>query len=105
MCDTATSRGRGWEGWLPMPEPSAWRPTGPWIDLSYRLSKSVPRADVFPEPSFRRIKSLPQDPLNVTEMQMVVHIGTHVDAPRHFFLSTALRFMKFHSIDSRVPVS
>src|SRR5690606_5736881 len=38
-----------------------------------------------PQPSFRRIKSLPADPLNVTEMQMVVHIGTHVDAPRHFF--------------------
>jgi kynurenine formamidase len=28
---------------------------------------------------------LPADPINVTEIQMVVHIGTHVDAPCHFF--------------------
>jgi kynurenine formamidase len=27
---------------------------------------------------------MPDDPLNVTEMQMVCHFGTHVDAPRHF---------------------
>ena len=86
MCDSATSRGRGWIGWLPMPETSLMIPNGPWIDLSYPLSKSVPRASIFPEPSFRRVRSLPEDPINVTEMQMVVHIGTHVDAPRHFFM-------------------
>lgn len=68
-----------------MPELTHLLPRGPWVDLSYPLSQRVPRADVFPEPSFRRVKSLPTDPLNVTEMQMVVHIGTHVDAPRHFF--------------------
>jgi kynurenine formamidase len=28
--------------------------------------------------------SMPDDPLNVTELQMVCHFGTHVDAPRHF---------------------
>ena len=86
MCDSATSRGRGWIGWLPMPETSLMVPDGPWTDLSFRLSKSVPRASIFPEPSFRRVRSLPEDPINVTEMQMVVHIGTHVDAPRHFFM-------------------
>ncbi len=86
MCDSATSRGRGWIGWLPMPETSPMVPNGPWTDLSFRLSKSVPRASIFPEPSFRRVRSLPEDPINVTEMQMVVHIGTHVDAPRHFFM-------------------
>lgn len=68
MCDTAQSRGLDWEGWLPMPKRFTLLPAGPWIHLSYRLNKSVPRADVLPEPSFRRIKSLPQDPLNVTEM-------------------------------------
>jgi kynurenine formamidase len=86
MCDSGNSRGRGWIGWLPMPEIPYTIPQGPWADLSYPLSNSVPRATIFPEPSFRRIKSLPQDPINVTEMQMVVHIGTHVDAPRHFFM-------------------
>jgi kynurenine formamidase len=68
-----------------MPEPALLPSGGPWVDLSHPLSRLVPRADVFPEPSFRRVRSLPKDPLNVTEMQMVVHIGTHVDAPRHFF--------------------
>jgi len=28
--------------------------------------------------------SMPDDPLNVTELQMVCHFGTHVDAPCHF---------------------
>lgn len=86
MCDSANLRGRGWIGWLPMPEAPPTIPNGPWTDLSYPLSKTVPRASMFPEPSFRRVKSLPEDPINVTEMQMVVHIGTHVDAPRHFFM-------------------
>jgi kynurenine formamidase len=86
MCDSAKSRGRGWIGWLPMPEIPPAIPNGPWVDLSFSLSKSVPRASIFPEPSFRRVRSLPEDPINVTEMQMVVHIGTHVDAPRHFFM-------------------
>jgi kynurenine formamidase len=69
-----------------MPEAPSTIPQGPWVDLSYPLSDSVPRASMFPQPSFRLIKRLPQDPINVTEMQMVVHIGTHVDAPRHFFM-------------------
>lgn len=60
-------------------------PAGPWLDLSHAVGTSMPRASVFPQPSFRKIRSLPDDPLNVTEMQMVVHVGTHVDAPRHFF--------------------
>ena len=54
------------------------------MDLSHPLGPDMPRALGFPQPAFRRIKSLPNDPLNVTEMQMVVHVGTHVDAPRHF---------------------
>ncbi|MBO9353516.1 cyclase family protein [Bordetella petrii] len=86
MCDSNGPRGHGWRGWIPLPsdEPAAQR-CGPWVDLSHALGPDVPRASVFPQPTFQRIKSLPQDPLNVTEMRMVVHIGTHVDAPRHFF--------------------
>ena len=86
MCDREGSRGRGWIGWLPMPDATPSLAAGPWVDLSHRLSRSMPRAMGLPEPSFRRVKSLPDDPLNVTEMQMVVHIGTHVDSPRHFFM-------------------
>lgn len=85
MCDSDQKRGVGWQGWRELPASSRCLPTGPWIDLTYPLGPNVPRATVFPQPVFRLIKRLPEDPLNVTEMQMVVHIGTHVDAPRHFF--------------------
>jgi kynurenine formamidase len=86
MCDGHQKPGHGWQGWIDLPASSLSMPLGPWVDLTYRLSSSTPRAGVFPQPAFRRLKSLPEDPLNVTEMQMVVHIGTHVDAPRHFFI-------------------
>lgn len=86
MCDGDHQRGRGWQGWRELPLLTPCAATGPWIDLTYPLGPDVPRATVFPEPSFRLIKRLPCDPLNVTELQMVVHIGTHVDAPRHFFV-------------------
>jgi kynurenine formamidase len=87
MCEAAGSRGYGWKVWVDLPStPECNGLRGSWTDLSYRLSAKVPRAAVFPQPRFARVRSLPVDPLNVTEMQMVVHIGTHVDAPRHFFL-------------------
>lgn len=85
MCEAHAKRGSGWRGWQPLPQARHAMPLGPWRDLTHVLGPAVPRASVFPQPSFRRIKNLPADPLNVTEMQMVVHIGTHVDAPRHFF--------------------
>jgi kynurenine formamidase len=39
---------------------------------------------MFAAPKFTLIDAMPKRPLNVTHMEMVVHIGTHVDAPRHF---------------------
>lgn len=86
MCDNPHQIGTGWKGWCALPPSQPGMPTGPWRDLTYPLGHAVPRASVFPQPVFRRIKSLPDDSLNVTEMQMVVHVGTHVDAPRHFFV-------------------
>ena len=85
MCESTGSTGTGWGGWMALPAGEYAQPGGPWLDLSHVLGPEVPRALLFPQPSFRRLKSLPADPLNMTEMQMVVHIGTHVDAPRHFF--------------------
>lgn len=29
---------------------------------------------------------MPERPLNVTHMETIVHMGTHVDAPRHFYV-------------------
>jgi len=84
MCDSGTS-GNGWRGWqaLPAREPSV--PAGDWIDLSWPLSPAVPRIASFPPPRLTRIASIPERPLNITELQMIVHTGTHVDSPRHFF--------------------
>ena len=87
MCDCATKPGYGWKGWRCLPEGEApLVPAGEWVDLSHPLGPATPRVPSFPAPVFGRVRSLPQDPLNVTRMEMVVHIGTHVDAPNHFFL-------------------
>lgn len=89
MCDGSTAAHHGWKGWFEIPAlrfPDVERRGGEWTDLSHRLNNQLPRVPFFPEPSFRRVMEIPQHPINVTEMRMVVHVGTHVDAPRHFFL-------------------
>lgn len=73
-----------WRGWLELgPEPPMTE-AGPWADVSQPYHDDMARIDFFPAPSFRRISSMPEKPLNVTEMQVVCHVGTHVDAPCHF---------------------
>lgn len=85
MCDSTEHPGRGWKGWIEVPTSSAENGRGEWIDLSHVLNEQLPNVPFFPTPRFRRVMSQPEHPLNVTEIQMVVHLGTHVDAPRHFF--------------------
>jgi arylformamidase len=68
-----------WQGWAAPASP------GPaWTDLSHALNPAVSRVATFPAPSFGKFMSMPDDPLNVTEIRMVVHVGTHLDAPSHF---------------------
>lgn len=55
-----------------------------WTDLSHTLVNDLPRIPAFPQPRFDRFLSLPEDPMNVTHIDMVCHVGTHVDAPCHF---------------------
>ena len=86
MCDCPTTPVAGWKGWQTLPARQPMQPVGDWVDLSHPLSTDVPRVPSFPAPVFDLIRRMPDDPLNVTEMQMVVHIGTHIDSPRHFFL-------------------
>ena len=86
MCDSDKSvAGKGWRGWMELPAQRPSVPAGDWIDLTWPLSPTVPRIASFPPPRIERIASIPQRPLNITELQMVVHTGTHVDSPRHFF--------------------
>lgn len=85
MCDSVAP-GRGWRGWNRFETPPLAAPAGPWIDLSYPVEPGMPCASIFDRPSFRRLREMPAHPFNVTQLQMVVHAGTHVDAPRHFYL-------------------
>ncbi|MDH3235254.1 MAG: cyclase family protein [Alphaproteobacteria bacterium] len=84
MCDAPLDKLKEWKGWIEIPEPPAMGGGGAWIDLSYPLSQSLSRTPSFPEPRFERLHSMPQDPANLTEIQMVCHFGTHLDAPLHF---------------------
>ena len=72
-----------WRGWRDLP-PSAQTGRDAWLELSHPLHADLGRIAFFPRPRFARIMSQPQHPLNVTEIQMVCHFGTHVDAPCHF---------------------
>jgi len=83
MCDSPARNGyRGWRGWLALPAPRLEAPCGDWVDLTYPLSPDVPRVASFAPPVFMRIAEMPERPLNVTRMETIVHMGTHLDAPR-----------------------
>lgn len=85
MCEMLARRDQGWIGWQTLPTPKACQAVGPWIDLSHRLSKSMPRQPFFPQPRFEHFMQAPDKPLNVTRLDMICHIGTHVDSPRHVY--------------------
>lgn len=86
MCKTPDGGPRsGWQGWLEIPQRIPSPPTGPWIDLTHSFSSQVPRAPLFPEPQFSHFAKMPEADFNISELKTVVHMGTHVDAPRHFY--------------------
>lgn len=86
MCDIESNGRLGWHGWRHWPDRPIPRATGAWHDLSHRLHNELPVPHVFPKPSYGRITSMPKDRLNITQIEMVCHIGTHVDAPLHLFM-------------------
>lgn len=86
MCDTAKFVGKGWQGWMDLPPARATQATGNWIDLTFGVSERTPRIAGFPAPKVERVRALPEHPINVSSLSMVVHTGTHVDSPRHFYL-------------------
>lgn len=85
MCEQCPAPATGWLGWIDLPSPAAMVPDGDWIDLTHPVSPAMPCASIFPTPSFARLRSLPENPFNVTEIRMVAHAGTHVDAPLHYY--------------------
>ena len=84
MCEAQTTKVPGWKGWLDVPKPTISGASGGWIDLSHRLTEELSRIPSFPQPRIRQITKIPDHRANVTEVHMVVHHGTHLDAPRHF---------------------
>ena len=85
MCDKAKERGLGWRGWMPLPARQETKPLGPWLDLTHPIDEAMPRVPTFGPPKVKKLFCLPADPLTVTSFEMVVHTGTHVDAPCHFY--------------------
>jgi kynurenine formamidase len=54
-----------------------------WVDLSHVVGESSPTISYLARPALRRLLSMPEDRLNLSELRMVCHSGTHVDAPLH----------------------
>jgi kynurenine formamidase len=66
----------GWAGWPDIPTPAA---VAGWVDLTHRFGPELPHG-----PKVERLMSQPQDLMNLTRVEMMVHCGTHLDAPNHF---------------------
>jgi arylformamidase len=86
MCDQTHLKHTRWKGWIDVPAPHISSSNAPWIDLSHRLTEDLSAIPNYPRPSFRRWKSMPDYNANLTIMEMVVHHGTHLDAPNHFII-------------------
>ncbi|NIL77318.1 cyclase family protein [Rhodococcus sp. B10] len=84
MCDYTKPPITGWAGW-PCESTSAYTPVGPWLDATHVIDENIPRMVPFDAPVFSKFRTLEDDMINVSEISMVVHIGTHVDSPRHFY--------------------
>lgn len=84
MCEPVDYKRTGWQGWPDLPVPCLSTSDAAWIDLSHPVTEELSRAPFFPQPQIRRIMSMPDDPLNLTEIHMVCHHGTHIDAPCRF---------------------
>jgi kynurenine formamidase len=54
------------------------------IDLSQEFSEQMPYSSKFPAPSLEPIRDVKADGINVQQYSANTHLGTHLDAPRHF---------------------
>jgi arylformamidase len=54
------------------------------VDLSYRVSDDMVVYPGMERPVFRCVYRVNSEGANLTKMSMMVHTGTHVDAPKHF---------------------
>lgn len=55
-----------------------------WLDLTQPFGPDIPGSPSVPKPTLEQVKSHETDGASVQRYSAVTHIGTHVDAPRHF---------------------
>lgn len=84
MCDACELKNTRWQGWIEIPDPVIGGNGGRWTDLSHTLTEDLAAIPTYPKPSFHQWKKMPDYVANITMMSMVVHHGTHLDAPNHF---------------------
>lgn len=90
MCDCPPPAGksvfgRGWKSWGMIPEPCVNPSASSWSEASHALGPNTPAIKAFGQVRLRYLNQLADSPINVTQLSMVCHIGTHLDSPRHFF--------------------
>jgi len=88
MCDAhgflRKPRWKGW-AWTPQAAPAPQQATGPWVDLTWPFSADAPRLPHFEPPRIRRVRAISAgDHGNLSTLETLTHIGTHIDAPVHF---------------------
>lgn len=60
-------------------------PRMPLLDLSQTIRAGMPKIHVLPDVEFHSVRRIAQGhPLNISEIKIATHAGTHVDAPWHF---------------------
>lgn len=55
-----------------------------WIDLTQPFHPAMPHSESLPDPEFETLSRVETDGANVQWYGAPTHVGTHVDAPRHF---------------------
>lgn len=63
---------------------SATNRTAEWVDFTQEFSADMPHPPAVPAPEFETVKDVSIDDINVQRYAVPTHVGTHVDAPRHF---------------------
>jgi arylformamidase len=58
---------------------------GTFVDLSQPIANGMFHSRRYSPPELRQVSSVEEDGVSVTHASFVVHSGTHVDAPTHFF--------------------
>lgn len=55
-----------------------------WIDLTQPFHPEIPHSSSLPSPEVETLSDVETDGANVQRYAAPTHVGTHVDAPRHF---------------------